>query len=143
MDTKRLVIGTIAGGVTYFVAGYLIFDLGFGDFYVANRPPGFNRAVPMEWAVALGSLSLGALLALGVLSRGAPTIPGGFVTGAVMNFLLWFGVDFTLYGINEGRNLTLAVIDPLLELIRGGIAGVVIAAVLARVPKSAAIRPAA
>ena len=143
MDMKRLAIGTIIGGIAYFAVGYLIFQLGAADFYAANRPPGFNRESPIMWAVMLGSLGLGLLLTLGILSReGALTIAGGLVTGALYNFLVWFGIDFIMYGGQEGRNLTLAVVDPLLEAVRGGIAGAVIAAVLAKVPRGAAMRPA-
>ena len=143
MDNRRLAIGTIVGGITYFVVGYLVFDLAVGDFYAANRPPGFNRESPIMWAVVLGSFGLGLLLTLGILSReGTLTIAGGLVTGALYNFLIWFGIDFIMYGGKAARNLTLAIVDPLLELIRGGLTGAAIAAVLARVPKSAGIQPA-
>jgi hypothetical protein len=87
---------------------------------------------------------LGLLLTLGIMSRaGALTIAGGVVTGALYNFLVWFGVDFLHHSGQEAQNLTLTVVDPLLELIRGGLTGAAIAAVLAMVPKSTAARPAA
>jgi len=138
MDTKRLVIGTIVGGVTLYLAGYLIFELATADFYAANAATGLYRDAPLQWATALGSLSLAALVTLGVASRAdAPTVAAGFVTGAVIGFLLWFGVDFIRYGNSDRWNLTLTIVDPLLELIRNGIVGAAIAAVLARVPKVA------
>jgi uncharacterized membrane protein len=144
MDMKRIVIGTLVGGVTYYVVGYLIFVVGLADLYAANlgSASGVYRDAPLQWAVSLGSLSLAALITLGVESRGAPTIATGFIAGAVIGFLLWFGVDFIRYGNANVWNLTLTIIDPLLEVIRNGIAGAVIAAVLARVPKSAGIQPA-
>jgi hypothetical protein len=143
MDMKRLAIGTIVGGVTYYVVGYLIFQLSVADFYAANRPPGFYREEPIFWAVAVGSLGLGLLLTLAITSReGALTIAGGVVTGALYNFLVWFGVDFVHHGGQEAQNLTLAIVDPLLEVVRGGVTGAVLAAVLARVPKGVAVRPA-
>ena len=139
MDMKRLAIGTIVGGVTYYVAGYLIFGVGLADFYTANlgSATGLYRNAPLQWAVALGSLSLAALITLGVESRAAPTIAAGFIVGAVIGFLVWFGVDFIRYGNANAWNLTLTIVDPLLEVIRGGITGTVIAAVLVRVPKAA------
>lgn len=138
MDTKRLVIGTIVGGVVLYLAGYLIFDLATADFYTANATTGLYRDAPLLWATALGSLSLAALITLGVASRaGAPTVVRGFVTGAVIGFLVWFGVDFIRYGNSDRWNITLTIVDPLLELIRNGIVGAAIAAVLTRVPKVA------
>ena len=44
MDTKRLVIGMIVGGVTLYLAGYLIFDLATADFYAANAATEIGRA---------------------------------------------------------------------------------------------------
>ena len=36
MDTKRLLTGTIVGGIVLFAVGYLIFDMLFASFYAAN-----------------------------------------------------------------------------------------------------------
>ena len=36
METKGLVTGTVVGGITVFVLGYLIFDTAFAAFYTAN-----------------------------------------------------------------------------------------------------------
>ena len=146
MDMKRLAIGTIVGAVTMHVVGYLMFDVATVDFYAANNAAAtsFSRDVNLQWSIALGNISLAALLALCIASRaGAPTIAGGLMTGAVIGFLVWFGVDFTFYGYESRWNLTLTIVDPLLGAVQTGISGAVIAAVLARVPKGSAVRPAA
>jgi len=148
MDAKRFVIGTIVGGITMFVVGYLIFELMFGAFYAANigSATGVTRDVSLVWAVALGTLSLAALVTLGVAGWPGPTTIGnGFKIGAIVGFLLWFGVDFIRYGMTNVPNLTRTIVDPLLEIVRTGIGGAVIAAVLARiaVPSRAGARVAA
>ena len=51
----------------------------------------------------------------------------------MVGFLLWFTADFMLYGITNVGNLTITVVDPLLELVHGAIAGGVIAAVLGKI----------
>jgi len=138
MDTKRLVIGTIVGGITLHAVGYLIFDVAVLDFYLANvgTATGALRDANLQWALALGHLSLAALVTLGVVSRaGAPTIGAGFTTGAAIGFLVWFGADFIHYGFTNLWNLTVVIVDPLLEAIHNGIAGAVIAAVLGRMAK--------
>ena len=59
------------------------------------------------------------------------------VVGAlIVSFLLWFTADFMLYGISHVGNLTTTLVDPLLELVPGAIAGGVIARVLRRIPSS-------
>jgi hypothetical protein len=136
MDFRRLAMGTVIGGITLFVLGYLIFDLGAASFYAANAgsATGVAREPQLIWAVALGSLSYAALITLAIGSRAGSTTAGaGIKVGAVVAFLLWFTVDFTLYGITNTSNLTRTVVDPLLELVRGGIAGGIIGVVVGNI----------
>ena len=136
MDTKRLIIGTLVGAITLFVLGYLIWELAFADFFAANAgsATGVERDPPLMWAVALGTVSYAALLTLAIGTRGgSATIVEGLKIGAIVGFLMWFGADFIIYGFQNVSNLTATIADSLLELIHGGIAGAVIAAVLAKV----------
>ena len=136
MDIKRVAIGTLVGGIILYAVGYLIFDLAFGEFYAANTgsATGVERDPQLVWAVALGTLSYAALVTLGIGSRSSSSNAGaGIKVGAVVGFLLWFTVDFILHGITNVGNLTRTVVDPLLELVRGGIAGGVIAVVLGKI----------
>jgi hypothetical protein len=50
--------------------------------------------------------------------------------GATVGFLIWLCADFTLYGISNINTLTLAIVDPLVELVRGGITGAAVALLL-------------
>ena len=136
MDTKRFVIGTLAGGITMHLVGYLIWGLAFAGFFAANAgsATGVDRETLLVWAIALGTLSLAALVTLAVGSRaGSPTIGGGLKIGAIVGFLVWFGVDFIHYGGTNVSNLTATLVDPLLEIVRTGIGGAVIAAVLSKI----------
>jgi hypothetical protein len=145
MDMKRLAIGTLVGVVTMHIVGYLMFDLATVSFYNANDAAAatFNREVNLQWSIGLGNLALAALLALCLTNRAGPsTIAGGLLTGAVVGFLVWFGVDFTFYGYQSRWSLTLIFVDPLLGAIQMGIGGAVLAAVLARVTGGASMRPA-
>ena len=137
MHAKQLVIGTLAGAVTVLVTGYLIFTAALGNFYAyamnAGSATGVAREPQLFWAVALSALSYGALLTLVIGSRVSYlTIGAGIKIGAIVSFLLWFTADFMLYGISNVGNLTTTIVDPLLELVPGAIAGGVIAGVLRR-----------
>lgn len=136
MDTKRFAAGTLVGGTILYAAGYLIFDLAFASFYAANAgsATGVARDPQLVWAVALGSLSYAALVTLAIGGwAGSSDIGAGVRMGAVVGFLLWCTADFILYGVQNVANLTRTVVDPLLELVRGGIAGGVIAVVLGKI----------
>lgn len=132
MNVKRIIIGTLVGAITLFILAYLIFDLVFGDFYSANMGSamGVARENPVFWASALGSISYALMLVLAMDAKGGfATVVDAAKVCAVTGFLLWFTVDFTFYGIFNLTNLTLAIVDPLLEAVHAGIAGAVIAAV--------------
>jgi hypothetical protein len=136
MDAKRLTIGTVVGGVVLFATGYLIFELAFGAFYAANAgsATGVERDPELVWAIALGALSYAALVTLAIGSRASSlNIGAGVKIGAVVGFLIWFTADFTFYGITNIQNLTRTVVDPLLEVVHGGIGGGVIAVVLGKI----------
>ena len=136
MDIKRLIVGTVVGGITLYILGYLIFGLALAEFYAANSgsATGVARDTLVIWAIVLGNLSYAVLLTLAIETRSGPTSPmDGMKIGAIVGFLLWCTADFTGYGVQNVNNLTVAIADPLLELVRGGIGGAVIAAVLGKI----------
>jgi len=137
MDTKRVAAATVVGGIVLYAVGWIIFTKGFASFYAANAgsATGVNRATEIVWAVALGNFAYAALIVFAIGNRAASlTIADGLKIGAIVGFLLWFTVDFVLYGVTNTANLTRTVVDPLLEIVHGGIAGAAIAAVLRRSP---------
>ncbi len=136
MDVKRFIIGTVVGGIALLVLGYVIWELVFADFFEANAGSAIGVAKDPQviWAIALGTLSYAALLTLAIGTRaGSATIVDGLKIGAIVGFLMWFGVDFIHFGTGNVSNLTATIADSLLELIRAGISGAVIAAVLAKI----------
>jgi hypothetical protein len=140
MECKRFTIGTIVGAITVFILGYLIFNLAFGAFYQANKgsATGVDRSAVLYWALMLSALAYAALIVYAIGNRSnSLSILGGAKIGAIVGFLLWFAVDFSFYGSTNLSNFTVTIVDPFLELVRAGITGAVIAAVLKKVPASA------
>ncbi len=136
MDIKRLLIGTVAGGIALFILGYVIWNMLFTDFFAANAGSvtGVAKDPQVMWAIAVGTLSYAALITLALGTRaGSTTIVEGLKVGAIVGFLMWFSADMIFYGIWNVENLTAATVDSLLELVRGAIGGAVIAAVLAKI----------
>ena len=134
MDTKRFLTGTIVGGIVLYLVGYLIFSMAFASFYAANTgsATGVDRASEVMWAVVLGAFAYAALICYAMGRRGVMGLAEGFKVGAIVGFLLWACADFTLYGVENVSNLTRTVVDPLLEVVHGGIGGAVIALVVSR-----------
>ena len=137
MDTKRFVVGTLVGGVVLYAAGYVIFTKAFADFYAANggSATGVDRGGEIFWAVALASVTYAALMMFVIGNRvGSLSIGGGAAIGAIVGFLLWCTADLVIYGTTNIASMTRTVVDPLLEIVHGGIGGAVIAAVLNKMP---------
>ena len=134
MDTKRFLAGTIVGGIVLYAVGYLIFSMAFASFYAANAgsATGVDRPAELMWAVVLGNLGYAALICYAMGARTTSGLVEGAKVGAVVGFLTWFTVDFTLYGFQNVSNLTRTIVDPLLEIVHGGIGGAVIGLLVAK-----------
>ena len=131
MDAKRFVLGTVVGGLVLFGLGYLIWEVLFGGFFAANAGPatGVAREPWVLWAVIAGNLSMGALITVVLGWARASSVGAAVRVAATAGFLIWLGVDLTLYGVWNVSNLTATIVDPFLELVHFGITGGVIAAV--------------
>jgi len=135
MDSKRLVIGTIVGGIALYIVGYIFWAMVFADFFAANSgsASGVMRDSEILWAGVVGALAYAMLLTLSIESQSGSSVMSGAKVGAVVGMLIWMTADFTLYGLQNVNNLTGTVADTALEFVRGGIVGAVIAATLAKV----------
>lgn len=137
MDIKKVLIGSIGGGIVLYLVGYLIFDLAFGDFYASNLTADVGRDPNLMWAMGLGSLSYATLITLGIVYRADSFgLGSGVRVGAIIGFLLWFTVDFTFYGMWDISALAVTIVDPLLEMVRGGLVGGAIAFILGKTSSS-------
>jgi len=133
MNTKQWVVGTVGGAVVLMAVGYVIFEVLLKDFYAANggTATGVNREAQIVWAVAVGALAYAALILYALRGSGATlSVASGAKAGAIVGALIWACADFTLYAISNINSLTLAIVDPLVELVRGGITGAAVAVLL-------------
>ena len=134
MDTKKLVTGIVVGGITMFVVGYLIFDMAMAGFYETNNAAAFGvgREAILWLPVALGIASLATLVTLCIGWSWAKNASQGFKVGGMVGFLVWFGVDLIYHGNLTVSTNIFPLVDASLEMVRTGIGGAVIAAVLGR-----------
>lgn len=127
MNLKTLLIG-IAGGIVIFFAGFLIYGILLMDFFAANANsiPGLTKE-PMEiWAVGLGNIIWGIILAytlsLGKIKSG---LKGG-IHGAYLFFLFGLGYNFVLFGQYNLMPLLSSFVDAFCMAILGGTSGLAI-----------------
>lgn len=122
----KCVTASVAGGLVYFILGWLIYGMIIQDSGTA--------AEPMIWAIGLGSLFLGAVLALVLSWRGTTGAGDAFKASAGVGVLLGLSIGFSLMGTMEPEVSQLDVMTVLRDAVIGalmyGVAGIVVAKVL-------------
>ena len=137
MTTKQFGLATLAGGVTLFVLGYLIYGIALADFFTSNSgsATGVGRVEPVYWALGLGQLVFGAILALVInkwvqASSTIGALKAGATIGGSAGFLMALAFDLTIYGTTNISNVLVTVVDPFLALVQMGVAGAIIGVIV-------------
>lgn len=133
MSVKNFVLATVAGGVTLFVLGGVLYGLLLFDFFESHSAPNIMRETPIWWALITGELLLAALVTL-IFGRWASisTPLSGLKAGAIIGLLLAAAVNLTMYATSSIVDPTAGVADVVVSVIRLGIAGAVIGLVLGK-----------
>jgi hypothetical protein len=142
MDTKKFLMGTVVGGVAYFILGFLIYGMALADTMTAYSNPACMR--PMEemvwWALIVGNLGYASVLTYVFLKAGnVNSFGSGAQTGLMVAFLISLSVDLVMYATSSVMTSTTAiVIDVIAGSVMGAVAGGIIGVVLGMGNKPAA-----
>ena len=125
---KKMLIGTVAGGVAFFLLGGLIYEVILGGFYRANlgSATGVLRELPIWWAMVVSQLGLAAVVTYVFLHAGVATALDGLKTGAILGLLLGIAMSFDLYAVTNWSNMTVAFVEPFVWAVRTALAGAVL-----------------
>lgn len=130
MDSKKFLTATIAGAVTMFILGFLIYGVLLNSFMRANGAA-VMKAEPDFLYLILAQLAWGAFLAL-VLGQwaGVSTLVGGLRAGAMLGALLGLAIDFELFATMNTMNLHATLVDIVVQAVRFSITGGVVGYIL-------------
>jgi hypothetical protein len=129
MNTKKFLIGGIAGGIVYFILGWLVYGMLLRDF-MKSSIDGIDRGDSMIfWSLILGNLLLGCLLSYVINRTGAASVSDGLGTGAVIGLLFAAGFDLIMYGTTNLISLSQVAADVAAFTVISAIAGAVVALV--------------
>jgi uncharacterized membrane protein len=99
---KKIVIGGIAGGILFFLLGWLVYGILLMEYM--NQHAGLKGNVNRNDAdmqmiyILAGSVLQGILLAYILVRSNVSTLAGGLLTGATVGFLISSSIDLTMYG---------------------------------------------
>ncbi len=135
MDTSKLLLGTIAGGIVYWLLGGLFFIVLFGSYFTANAgsPEAIKEPVEM-WAIVVGCLLYALFLTYVFLKwAGIKTLSSGAKAGAIIGLMLGLSFNFIRFGDSNffGSVVPLLVDGVVLSVMSAG-AGATIGWVLGR-----------
>lgn len=140
MDTKKFLMGTVAGGISYFFLGYLIYGMALTDFMGEHSTANVQR--PMEemiwWSLLVGNFAGGAMLSYVFLKwANISSFGAGLSAGATLGFFFACTFDFVMYATANLMDLTGIVTDVVAFTVMTALCGGVVAAVLGMGKKAA------
>jgi hypothetical protein len=125
----KIIRGTLFGGITYFLMGWLVWGILLMDFYTAN----FNQCTSrpeMEmiwWALIVSNLTIALLLTLFLRWSGAKGIVDGLKTGALFGFLFSLSLNLGYYSMTTMfNNFTAIIVDVIVNTLVMALIGLVI-----------------
>lgn len=130
MNTK-LIISTLAGGITYFLLGFLVYGIIFMDMFTPAE--GVVKDPMAMWAMGASCLVWALLIAI-VCQRwaNARNFKDGFIVGMILGALMALSVNLSMYSMYSFVSLNTVVLDFFLAGITSGITGGVIGLILGR-----------
>ena len=121
MNTKTLIAG-VAGGLTLFLTGGLVYVLLLADYFTV----GASRETANLLYIVPGELVFGYLLAWVLSCCGASSVVDGAKNGALVGFLIALGYGLIMYGAFDITDLTHYLVEAVIWAIRYACAGAVI-----------------
>jgi len=136
--TKKLLLSALAGGIAYFLLGWLFYGMLFADFFANNAGTAsgvYKSDEEMNLLVLfLGNLAWGLLLAtiLGCWGN-VRSVMGGASKGFIIGILMGIGFDFIMYATSNLMTFNAVIVDILICGIMTTIAGAIVGAVLSTI----------
>lgn len=133
MDTKKLLMGTVVGGITYFILGWIIYGM-----ILMSMMAEYNNASCMRadadmvwWAMILGNLGFAKMLTYVFLKTGnVNSFGAGAQYGLVLAVLIAASYDLMMFATSTMVSNPMGiVVDVVASGIMGAIAGGIIAMV--------------
>ncbi|GJM36293.1 MAG: hypothetical protein DHS20C18_52940 [Saprospiraceae bacterium] len=126
MNTNKILLSALAGGVAYFFLGWLVYGILLQGMM---EMPAAIAKEPMEmWAMAISCLVYGLLLAV-IFGHWASisTLMTGAKAGAIIGALVAAYVDFSFFSMYNFITLQSVIVDIIaataLSAITGGVVG--------------------
>ena len=133
MTQGRFWAASLAGGVTLFFVGFLLWGLALAGYYEAHvgTATGVAKEAPDMILLALSQIIWAVLLTV-VMGKwaGVSGFGRGMMVGGVMGFFMSLSVGLSQFSMMNLFDLTLVLTDPFVSAVWSGLGGGVVGLVL-------------
>lgn len=140
---NKILIAGIAGGVIFFLLGWLVYGIILMDFMSANSglPPALQKQMPDMLPLAFANLAWGFLYAL-VLGKwsGYLSIAQGATRGALLALLVALFLDLSMYATTTMFTTSSLLADIIAMTVIGAVGGAAITWILSMRTNNVLIR---
>lgn len=132
MDTKKLLLGIVAGTIGSFIVGYLMYGVLLHSYFESNTMEGLGKAEPNIMLIAVGHVFFSAALTYIFLHVGnVKTLIGGLTAGVIIGLLISLSFDIVMYATtNMITDLAVVCVDAFAGALVWGAGGAAIGWVL-------------
>ena len=134
MNTKKILLGSFAGAVTYFLLGWLIYGMLLMDYMTNSCPniPGLNRneSEMLLWVMFISNLLSAFLMAYIFDLAKISGWMNGMKQGAIIGFIITAAFDTGMYAMTFMLTKNWLMIDVLASTVMAAIVGAGVAAVM-------------
>ena len=126
MKTQKILFAGITGGIIYLLLGWLLYGNLLAAFMKSNSgtATGVERLEPVFWALIIGNLLMGILLAyIFIRLSDISTVGSGIMAGGTIGLLISAGFDFVIYGTTNLESLKGVCVDVAIFTVISAIAG--------------------
>ena len=134
---KKFLLALLAGSVTLFVVGFILYVIAFGGFFAdhVGSATGVakDEASMNILAIFLGNVAAAAMLTIIFGKWGSiRTLADGAKAGAIFGFLVALSFDLVMFGTTNMADLTSTLVEPFVSAVMFAVGGGVIGMMLGR-----------
>jgi len=129
MKTNKILLGGIAGGVAFFLLGWLFYGVLLMDFTTANNNQCAVRPMGdmVWWAMILSNLALGFLISWVFSWSNTKGAMAGAKVAGILGFLVAVSIDLSMYSMSTSfNNLVAVVVDVIAYTTMTAVVGIVV-----------------
>lgn len=136
MTNNKTLIGGLAGGVAFFLLGWLIYGILLADYYAANTNQCAMRPMTdmVMWAMIISNLVAGFLVAIIFSWSNTSGMMSGAKVGAILGLLIAIWMDMNFYAMSTMyTSINPIIVDILVSAVYFALGGGIIAWVMGMV----------